>query len=97
MNWAQNGRFEIDGIPGAIVELTGLAPGTAFRIVRVDPSINDMLEYLDNLGIGLETTGIVVGHAPFNGPVTLCLTGEGNSREAAICREVAGHIYGIPI
>lgn len=83
--------------PPAGDALTMMKPGTAFRIVRVDPSINDMLAYLDSLGIGLETTGVVVGQAPFDGPVMLYLNDGGESRETTIGREVAGHIYGIVI
>lgn len=77
--------------------LTAFDPGTAFRIVRVDPSITDMLEYLNNLGIGLATTGVLIDHAPFEGPVTLRLTDKKGSRETAIGKEVAGRIYGIAI
>ena len=78
--------------PGGIA-LTALDEGTAFRIVRVEPSINDMLEYLDSLGIALGVSGVVVEHAPFDGPVTLRFTEADGSRETAIGQEVAGHIY----
>ena len=78
--------------PGGFA-LTTLAPDTAFRIVRVDPSTNHMLEYLDSLGIGLGISGVVVEHAPFDGPVTLRLSKTEGLRETVIGREVAGCIY----
>jgi len=73
--------------------LTDLDEGNAFRIVRVDPSANHMLEYLDSLGIGLGISGVVVEYAPFDGPVMLRLSEAEGHREAAIGREVAGNIY----
>jgi DtxR family transcriptional regulator, Mn-dependent transcriptional regulator len=73
--------------------LTALEPGTAFRIVRVDPSLAGMLAYLDELGLELDTTGEVLDHAPFDGPFTLRITDRSGHREAAIGREVADHIY----
>ncbi|MGD8703247.1 MAG: metal-dependent transcriptional regulator [Desulfosarcina sp.] len=83
--------------PPAGEPLTALDIGATFRVVRVDPSINDMLAYLDNLGIGLETTGVVLDQAPFGGPLTLQLTDSDPPREAAIGREVADHIFGVVV
>jgi DtxR family Mn-dependent transcriptional regulator len=79
--------------PPAGKTLTTLKRGDFFRVVRVDPSVNKMLGYLDSLGIGLDTTGELVDQAPFDGPITLRLTEGNNSRETAIGRELAKHIY----
>jgi DtxR family Mn-dependent transcriptional regulator len=73
--------------------LTALDPGATFRIVRVDPSLDGMLAYLDELGLELDTTGEVIDHAPFDGPFTLGITDGNGHREVALGREVADHIY----
>ena len=63
-----------------------------FRVVRVAPRAG-MLAHLDQLGIGIGTTGRVISRAPFDGPITLCITENGNCRETVIGREVAASIY----
>ncbi len=77
--------------------LTSIESHTAFRIIRVDPSIDGMLDYLDELKLGLGTTGVVVEHAPFGGPVTLRITGGDSQREPAIGRKIADRIYVVPV
>lgn len=72
---------------------TSISPETTFRVVRVDPSVDGMLGYMDELGIGLETTGMVAGQSPFGSPITLRITDDTGNRETAIGREVADHIY----
>jgi DtxR family Mn-dependent transcriptional regulator len=79
------------------VPLTGLEEKTAFRMVRVEPSLEGMLDYLDELGLGLGTTGTVVGKAPFGGPVTLRISDGGSHRETAIGREIADRIFVVPV
>ena len=76
--------------------LTALEANMAFRIVRVEPSLDGMLDYLDELELGLGTIGTVVGRAPFGGPVTLRISKAGSHRETAIGREIAGRIYVVP-
>jgi len=73
--------------------LTTLDNREVFRIVRVDPSLDGMLDYLDELEIGLGTTGILISHAPFGGPITLRITDGNSHREMAIGREIADRIY----
>ena len=80
-------------IPPAGMKLTRLKPGDCFRVVRVDPSVNQMLGYLDRLSIGLDTTGVLVEQAPFDGPIILRLNEGNRSRKTAIGRELANHIY----
>lgn len=75
------------------ISLATLDAGTAFRIVRVDPSSNDMLTYLDSLGIGLDTQGMLIDHAPFEGPVTIGLTTGADNHKTVLGRDVADHIY----
>lgn len=80
------------GTPAGVT-LTSLEGNTAFRIVRVEPSLDGMLQYLDELKICLGTEGILVSHAPFGGPITLRITGVYRPREMAIGREIANRIY----
>jgi DtxR family Mn-dependent transcriptional regulator len=82
---------EIGALEG--IRLTDLKAGSAFRIVRVDPTLEGMLPYLNELDIGLNTAGIIVSHAPFQGPVTIQLKVETGSRETDIAREVASRLY----
>jgi DtxR family Mn-dependent transcriptional regulator len=73
--------------------LTSLDGNTDFRIVRVEPSLDGMLDYLDELKLGLGITGRVVGQAPFGGPVTLRINSSDSHRETAIGREIADRIF----
>lgn len=73
--------------------LTTLDSHTAFRIVRVDPSLDGMLDYLDELKIGLGTTGTLISQAPFGGPITLSITDGDSHRETAIGSEIADRLY----
>jgi DtxR family Mn-dependent transcriptional regulator len=76
-------------------KLSSIAPGTRIRILRVDPSISGMLQYLDEMGIGLGTTGIVENIAPFGGPVTLRIDGAGADHTRSIGSAVADRIYAV--
>ena len=76
-------------------KLSSIAPGTRIRILRVDPSISGMLQYLDEMGIGLGTTGIVESIAPFGGPVTLRIDGAGADHTRSIGSAVADRIYAV--
>jgi DtxR family Mn-dependent transcriptional regulator len=73
--------------------LSEWTPGRPFRVVRVDPSMGDILGYLNQLHIELGTTGTLVDRAPFDGPVTLRLDRGASPSEAAISRTVAGRIF----
>lgn len=79
--------------PPAGLALTRLEAGTSFRVVRVDPSVDGMLDYLGTLRIGLGTTGELIGQAPFDGPLTLRLDDDTHQSETAIGRDVAACIY----
>ena len=74
-------------------KLSMLAPGQHFRIVRVDPAVDGMLAYLSQLRLGIDTTGNVLAHAPFDGPISLRINGIDGPSETAIGRRVADHIY----
>lgn len=50
-------------------QLADAEVGATVRIVRVQPSSDDFLRYLDSLGIGIDTIGTVLEKAPFNGPL----------------------------
>ena len=52
-----------------------------------------MLAYPDPIGIGLCTTGVMIGHSPFGGPVTLRVAIGSESRETSVGQEVADCIY----
>jgi Fe2+ transport system protein FeoA len=79
--------------PAAGQALTTLDTGNRFRVVRVDPSLEGMLDYLGTLRIELGCTGELIGQAPFDGPLTLRLDDNGHPMETAIGREVATSIY----
>lgn len=74
-------------------KLTTLTPGTPFRIIRVDPAEDGMLDYLSQLNLCIGTTGEVLAHAPFDGPISLRLNADDAPLETAIGQNVADHIY----
>jgi Fe2+ transport system protein FeoA len=74
-------------------DLTTLEPGTRFRVVRVDPSLDGMLDYLGTLKIGLGTVGTLIGQAPFDGPLTLRLDDAERQTETVMGPDVAARIY----
>ena len=45
-------------------KLTFLSPGESFRIVRVDPGMDGILAYLDDMDLGIDSIGEVVSQSP---------------------------------
>ena len=80
-------------LPPAGNKLSTLAPGERFRIVRVEPAMDGMLAYLNQLDLGINMTGKMLAHAPFNGPISLRIDHIDGSREMAIGRGVADMIF----
>lgn len=73
--------------------LSDVPAGTPVRVVRVEPQRNALLNYLDQLGIGIDTALVVVEKAPLNGPVTVRVAEGGNRRDHALGREVADALF----
>ena len=74
-------------------KLTGLAPGEKFRIVRVDPSMDGILTYLDNLGLGIDSAGEVVSQSTVGETVSLRIMTDRGSHDMVIGFKAAENIY----
>lgn len=68
--------------------LSELAAGQTATIVEVSDHDPELLRYLGELGLFPQTTVVVLGTAPFDGPVTIRISGD----QHALGREVANHI-----
>ena len=96
-------RFDPHGepIPGKDGKLPGMTHqkltdtdiGIPVRIVRVDPFREDLLPYLDTLGIGIHTEIVVTEKAPFEGPITVKIIDQQSDSIQSIGRNVANHVY----
>lgn len=74
-------------------KLSEVDVGQSARIVRVQPIKSDLLRYLDDIGIGIDTVVKVVAKAPLDGPISL-LIGEGPSAKSfALGRNIADHLF----
>jgi DtxR family Mn-dependent transcriptional regulator len=79
--------------PETQVRLSDVSVGRKVKVVRVDPHQSDMLGYLDQLGIGVETLMSVEQHGPFQGPVTLKIDVDSQTDVCVLGREITDHIY----
>lgn len=66
--------------------------GESARIVRVSDDNPELLRYLDELGLTLGTGVTLLERAPFDGPITLRITCDGESGERIIGHNVAAAI-----
>lgn len=73
--------------------LSDIEVGTAIRIVRVRPFKDGLLSYLDEIGIGIDTTGTVIAKAPLEGPVTLRVDQGGKTSDHTLGRGVTDHLF----
>jgi DtxR family Mn-dependent transcriptional regulator len=78
--------------PRSEVPLTVLDPGQSGRITRVAADRPEILRYLNEIGLTLDTTVKVLEKAPFSGPVTV-QTPQAGSRACALGPEVSNRIY----
>lgn len=67
--------------------------GSAFRIVRVLPTESALLQHLDAIGIGIDSTGVMVEKAPFDGPLTFRPGRRGDQPPRTIGRNVADQLF----
>jgi DtxR family Mn-dependent transcriptional regulator len=81
----------------ARLPLSEVEAGAAVRVARVDPRRNEMLSYLDDLGVGVGTGVVVEEKAPFNGPLRLRIGLGADAHVRMVGREVSDHIYVEPI
>lgn len=69
--------------------LADLEAGESARIVRVGDDDPDLLRYLDELGLVLDTLVTILSRAPFDGPITLRIGENGAAVEQLIGPSVA--------
>ncbi len=81
----------------AQISLSEVEVGVAVRVVRVDPSRNEMLKYLDKLCIAVGTRVAVEERAPFNGPIRLRIGSPRDGKVQAVGPEISDHLYVEPI
>jgi DtxR family Mn-dependent transcriptional regulator len=74
-------------------KLTDADVGAKVRIVRVDPFREDLLPYLDKMGIRLNIKALIVDKAPFKGPVTLRVLDGKHQRECSLGHHVSEHVF----
>ena len=74
-------------------KLTDSKVGVAVRIVRVDPFREDLLPYLDSLGIGIDSQVIVIEKAPLGGPITLRVVDRADRAVCSIGRNASDHVF----
>jgi DtxR family Mn-dependent transcriptional regulator len=74
-------------------KLTLLTPGEKFRIVRVDPSMDGILSYLDDVGLGIDSIGEIVSQSLIGETISLRIIGDRDARDTVIGLKAAEHIY----
>lgn len=74
--------------PGATLPLLDVAIGETVTIARVDTGLADRLRWFADAGLipGVRVT--MIGHQPFNGPVTLSLDGEARVVGSDLARQL---------
>lgn len=73
--------------------LSDVDTGQTVRVVRVHPCRDDVLRYLNTLGVGVGTRLVVADRAPLNGPLTLQLLQNDHRGPFAVGRDVADRIF----
>ena len=79
------------------LKLTSAEIGASLRIVRVDPYQEDLLPYLDSLGIGIQSNIIITEKAPFEGPISLRIAGKKPDAVCSLGRNVTDHVFVEPL
>jgi DtxR family transcriptional regulator, Mn-dependent transcriptional regulator len=74
-------------------KLTFLTPGERFRIVRVDPGMDGILTYLDDLDLGIDSIGEVVSQSPVGETISLRIINDRGAHDIVIGLKAAEHIY----
>lgn len=75
---------------GGCLRLTEIEAGQTTVIRQVSDRSPEMLRYMADLGLRPGAEVAVMEKAPFNGPITVCVDGEG---EHALGVEVASHVF----
>ena len=75
------------------IPLSEVDEGAAVLVVRVDPRRTEVLQYLDELCIGVGTRMVVDGKAPFNGPIRLRLGANRNAKRQTIGGDISNLVY----
>jgi DtxR family Mn-dependent transcriptional regulator len=74
-------------------KLTSLTPGEGFRIVRVDPGMDGILTYLDDLNLGIGSAGEFVSQSPIGETISLRIINDRGAHDTVIGLKAAEHIY----
>ncbi len=67
--------------------------GDAIRIIRVHPYSDDLLPYLNDLGIGIDTIGVVTEKAPMDGPISIKIGKADKTETHALGRNIADYLF----
>src|SRR5579872_6868526 len=77
----------------ALPRLTELNPGSAGRIARIEPQGQEVLQYLESLGLTIHAEVTLVDIAPFGGVVTVIVGGPGAAQTRAVGEQLAAGIF----
>lgn len=73
--------------------LSDIKVGATVRIVRVDPEQDELLRYLDDIGITIGTVATVIDKAPLEGPLRLRIQNSRNVSECSLGTSAADSLY----
>jgi DtxR family Mn-dependent transcriptional regulator len=73
--------------------LASLVPGERFRIVRVDPGMDGILTYLDELDLGIDSMGEIVSQSAVGETLSLRIISDRGAHDTVIGLKAAAHIY----
>jgi DtxR family Mn-dependent transcriptional regulator len=80
-------------ISQAKMSLSDVQERQNFKIIAVNPVSNELLLYLENLGIGIHSSGSVLSKSPLDGPIKIRINQKNTSEEHILGRHVADQIY----
>ncbi len=73
--------------------LSDVRIGESVKIIRVQPYRDDLLPYLNDLGIGIDTIGVVIEKAPMNGPISIQIGKADKTVTRILGRNIADHLF----
>ena len=79
--------------PRSQVPLSQVAVGKQFVVTSVKPISAELLVYLKDLGIGIQTVGRLLSKSPLEGPLTIEINCENKTCQHSLGRNVADHIW----
>ena len=73
--------------------LSDIDTGSRFMIIRVDPVSSEFLAYLDDLAMGIGTTGRLLSKDEDHGPLSIELDDRDNAPRKTLKRQIADRLY----